>query len=100
VDILIERFECRKRIDFRWVGEVIDGIAIKVKAHRTSHVAALLHRSPVYDGPREGSTSPFADQARPVAEGIRLVDIGVHLVSIARLKRRTQRTIPYSIDTR
>jgi hypothetical protein len=61
---------------------------------------ALLHRSQKYDGPGEGSTSLFADQARPVDESIRLIDTGGYPVSIARLKWRAQRTITYSMDNR
>ena len=52
------------------------------------------------DGPGEGSTSLFAVQARPVDGGIRLMDTGGYLVSIARLSRRAQRIITYSIDNR
>jgi hypothetical protein len=65
------------------------------------YLVALLHRFQEDNGPGEGSTSPFADQARPGDESIRpIMDTGGHLVSIARLKRRAQRTMSYSIDNR
>jgi hypothetical protein len=61
---------------------------------------APFHHSQDDDGPGEGSTSLFAAQARPVDGGIRLMDTGGYLVSIARLNRRAQRIITYSIDNR
>jgi hypothetical protein len=43
----------------------------------------LLSTAPMKStGRGEGSASPFADQARPVGELIRLMDTGVHMVSI------------------
>ena len=43
---------------------------------------------------------PFSRRpARPVDEGIRSLDTGVHMVSIARLNGRVKRNISYSMDS-